>query len=104
MIVVSLNDEEESDEARGGPTERGKKRKPPRNAVVRRRKGEGKQGEEEGQEDGGKKKEEANAERVTAVELRAGPFIARTKKTNRRDERSRARYFENGHRVAVKSR
>lgn len=69
------------------------------------RRGEGerreKQKEEEGQEEEEKKEQ---AERVTAVELRTEPFTVRTKKTNRRDKRSRTRCLENVHCVAVKSR
>lgn len=46
--------------------------------------------EERNRKTGREKKE--RTERVTAVgEVRAGPFTARTKKTNRRDERSQAR-------------
>lgn len=83
----SLDDEEESDEARGGSTENEAKRRSHQEMRPRKR-GKGKR---RGTERQGEKKKE-RAERVTAVgEVQAGPFTARTKKTNRREETSQAR-------------
>lgn len=83
----SLDDEEESDEARG-PTESEAKRGSHREMRSRKRD----KGEEGDRKTGREEKKEERAERVTAVgEVRAEPFTARTKKTNRRDERSQAR-------------
>lgn len=90
------------------PTERSKKRKPPRNAAERegsRQRGREKETKE--RERGGGLKWRKKKERVTAVELRAGLFTARTKKRNRRGERGvgqGASEWSLGHYVAVQSR
>lgn len=107
----SLDDEEESDEARGGPTDRAKQKEEATEKCGRERrvaaKGEGEGNERERERERRGAEVEKKKERMTAVELRAGLFTARTKKRNRRGERGvgqGASEWSLGHYVAVQSR